>query len=96
MAKKKERPEWHTSLTPGECYSFTDATSMIYVGRLVRVDGPYVVVLDDAAWVSETGRLSVFMRTGVADGMQIEPVGVRTVHWVGWSPWSHKLFREAV
>ena len=94
--KGAERPAWHTELAEGECYLFTDVTAMIYVGRLVRVLGPHTAVLDDAAWVSETGRLHVFMREGRADGMEVEPVGVQCVHWAGWRPWPHKLFPESV
>lgn len=96
MGRAKGRPDWHTRLTPGECYLFTDATAMIYVGRLVEVTGPHTAVLEEAAWVSVTGRLSEFMRAGRAGGMEVEPVGVQCVHWAGWRPWPFPLFAEAV
>ena len=96
MAKKiVQQQEWHTKLTVGECYIFTEVTSMIYVGRLVSIDGPHDVVIEDGAWVSDTGQfLSTFLRNGRADNMEIEPVGVRAIHWAGWSPWMHDLFKE--
>ena len=84
------------SFINGKNYLFESVTSNLYVGRLVRVDGPHTVVLAEAAWVSETGRLHLFMRDGTAPGMEVEPVGIQGVHWVGWRPWPHKLFTEAI
>jgi hypothetical protein len=84
------------TLEVGRCYLFTDSTAMIYVGRLTEIVGPHTVTIEDAAWVSVTGRLSEFVRTGVTGDIEIEPVGARGLHWVGWTPWPHKLFREAV
>ncbi len=95
MSNTKTRPDWHTSLTAGECYRFTDVTSMIYVGRLVEVTGPHTVILEDAAWVASTGRLHEFIRNGRADNMEVEPVGVQCVHWAGWGPWDKPLFKDA-
>lgn len=93
----KEIPEWWTQLTEGECYLFTDVTSMMYVGRLDRILGPHTAVLKEAAWVSDTGgRLGNFMLNGEGVGMEIEPVGVQCVHWAGWRPWPHKPFTKAV
>jgi hypothetical protein len=44
MSKRKPEstdiPDWYTTLTEGQTYLFTEVTSMIYVGRLVRIDGP--------------------------------------------------------
>lgn len=92
----EKRPEWHTTLTLGECYLFTEVTSMIYVGRIIAIPGLHSVVLEDAAWISETGRLYLFMQNGTAEGMEIEPVGVQAVYWAGWRPWPHKLFNEVM
>lgn len=93
MAKSKEPI---TSLIEGESYLVESVTSNLYVGVLVRIDGPHTVVLKEAAWVSETGRLHEFMRDGLAGNMEIEPVGTKCVHWSSWSPWPHPLFKEAV
>ena len=96
MPKKKDEPEeWMLSLTVGHNYLFTDSTSMIYVGKLEQVIGPHTVILSGAAWVSETGRLHMFMANGKADGIEVEPIGIRCVHWVGWNPWPHTLFEKA-
>ena len=84
------------ALEVGGNYLFESVTSNIYVGRLVAIVGPHTVVLADAAWVSETGRLNVFMREGRADGMEIEIVGTQGINWSGWRPWPHPLFEESV
>lgn len=79
----------------GKCYIVTEVTSMVYVGRCIEIVGPHTVLLADAAWVSETGQyLSTFLKNGKTEGMEIEPVGVRCVHWAGWGPWNHPLFKE--
>jgi hypothetical protein len=98
MAKPPaDREPWYTELTVGQCYIVTEVTSMVYVGRVLAITGLHDVVLEDAAWVSETGRyLSTFLRTGRAESMEIEPVGIRSVHYAGWSPWPHSLFTERV
>lgn len=80
----------------GKNYRVTDVTGMMYVGRLVEVLGPYCWRLEDAAWVAVTGRLSVFVADGRADGMEVEPVGEICVHWASWSPWRHDTFAEAI
>ena len=97
---KKERI---TSLIVGECYLFESVTSKIYVGRLLTIEYPYCVILEDAAWVSETGRLHAFMRDGQAENMEIEPLGlnpvhggIKCVHWAEWSPWPFPLLKEVV
>jgi len=80
---------------PGKCYIVTEVTSMVYVGRCVEIIGPHTVLLEDAAWVSETGQyLSTFLRDGKTEQMEIEPVGTRCIHWAGWGVWNHKLFKE--
>lgn len=82
-------------LTVGETY-YVRTVRNDYVGRLASIDGPYSLTLTDAAWVSESGRLGDFMRTGRAEGMEVEPVGVVGLQWLDWSPWPHALFPEAV
>ena len=85
-----------TTLIFGENYFFESVTGNYWIGTLVSIDGPHTVVLSDAAWVSETGRLHVFMRDGKAENMEVEPVGVKAVHWASWSPWPHPLFTKAI
>lgn len=67
-----------------------------WVGRLVGIDGPFTVSLEQASWVAESGRLHQFCKRGEADGMEIEPVGKITCHWRAIIDWPHKLFTEAV
>lgn len=83
------------ALEIGKTYFIETITSYNYVGRLVSIDGQ-AVVLEEAAWIANSGRLNEFMRTGKADGMEIEPVGIQGARWAGWRPWPHKLFTKAV
>jgi hypothetical protein len=83
------------TLEVGRCY-YVRTARYDYVGRVVSIDGPYTLVLEDAAWVSNSGRLHVFVQNGRATGMEIEPVGVVGLQWLDWIPWDHPLFTEAV
>lgn len=83
------------TLEVGKTY-FVQSCTKDWVGRLVSIDGPYTVTLEDAAWVALSGRLHAFVRDGQADGMEIEPVGVVCVQWVNWIPWDHALFKDPV
>ena len=78
---------------------FVRTVTDYWVGRLVSVDGPYTVTLTDFAWVCETGRLSVFLDTGKAPGMEVEaaPGGMQIqCDRVAILDWPHPLFRESV
>lgn len=78
----------------GKNYLFESITSNLYVGRLVEVGFNGEVLLEDAAWVSETGRLNEFMRNGRAENMEVEIVGTKGLRYASWSPWPHALFEE--
>lgn len=70
-----------------------------WIGRVVSVDGPFTVTLEEAAWIASSGRLGVFLAKGKADQMEIEPVpdGMETmVNWRTVIDWPHPLFRKAV
>lgn len=103
MAKSKQpedprgsRPAWHTELTVGRCY-FVQSVTKDWVGRLVSINGPYTVTLEDAVWVADTGtRLHQFLRGETNEQTEVEPVGVVCVQWVNWSPWDHEPFTEAL
>lgn len=82
-------------LIVGQTY-FVETCTKDWVGRLVSIDGPYTLTLEEASWVADSGRLHIFMRDGKADGMEIEPVGIKCVQWVAWSPWPFPLFKEAI
>lgn len=67
-----------------------------YVGRIVSFPSPKVIELEDASWVSESGRLHQFVAHGKADSMDIEPVGRICCSWNDLIDWPHNLFKEAV
>lgn len=82
----------------GKCY-FVRTTTDYWIGRLVSVDGPYVITLVDFSWVATTGRLADFLRNGKADGMEIEPAPAgmtNTVQWLSVIGWPHSLLRDQV
>jgi hypothetical protein len=66
-----------------------------YTGRLVGVT-PTDLVLDDAAWIADTGRWAAALATGALS--EVEPYPGRC--WVSRgaivdvSPWAHALPRE--
>jgi len=75
---------------------FVQTVTKDWVGRVVKIPNPFTVILADASWVADSGKLSDFVKNGKAAGMEIEPVGAVTVQWVNWIPWPHKLFSEAI
>ena len=88
----------HPWLTPGKAY-FVRTVSDHWVGRLVSVDGPHELTLEDFAWVAHSGRLSDFLRSGKAEGMEVEaaPAGTRLgVHYLAVIEWPHELLRKTV
>ena len=79
------------------CYARTDTDH--WVGRVVSVDGPYTLTLEDFAWVADSGRLGEFLSRGRAEGMEVEaaPDGMTiTVNWRAVLSWPHSLFRKSV
>lgn len=83
-------------MEPGKLYLVESVTSNLFVGKCASIEGPHTVLLTDAAWIADTGRLHRFMKDGKADGMEVEPIGTRCIHWASWAPWPHKLFEEAI
>jgi hypothetical protein len=67
-----------------------------YVGRITAILPNRVVALEDASWVSESGRLANFVAKGSADGMEIEPVGRHIMAWEGITDWPHELFTKQI
>jgi hypothetical protein len=70
-----------------------------WLGRVVSVDGPYTLTLEDFAWVAHSGRLGEFLKNGHAAGMEIEPAldgETVTVNWRAVLSWPHPLLRETV
>lgn len=79
----------------GKTY-YVRTTTDHWVGKLREVAGPFTVVLENASWVADSGRLSEFMAHGKAGGMEVEPVGTIMVRWDAILAWPHKLFDKAV
>lgn len=86
------------SLDVGENY-YVETVTKYYVGRVAAVS-PTELVLTDAAWIDDTGRLNEFLRTGKASGMSVEPypdpVRIPGHMITDATPWRHKLFREVI
>lgn len=63
-----------------------------YIGTLVEA-GPYSVVLENPAWIADSGRLQVFMRDGKSPNMEVERLGdVKIkIQWLEICEWPHKL-----
>lgn len=78
----------------GETYLVRDGVDN-WVGEVTAIFAN-VVEMKNASWVAESGRLSVFVATGKAEGMEIEPVGAVGIHWRTYIVWPHKLFTKAI
>ena len=82
------------SFTVGECYLIRTVT-MMYTGRLVSVTESDVV-LEDAAWIADSGRYSDALKHGTLDEVEPYPdaVCVSRAALVDVAIWSHPLPRE--
>lgn len=78
---------------------FVETLTKYYTGRVLSFT-PTELVLADAAWVDDTGRLNEFLRTGKASGLSVEPyidpVHVPAHMITNKTAWRHKLFREVI
>jgi hypothetical protein len=88
------------SLEIGKKY-YVETTTKYWVGILVSVEGPHALTLGRASWVAETGRFSEFLRTGKAQGMEVEPVLTPNREWAilnvtGYAEWPHDLWDKSV
>ncbi len=74
---------------------FIRTVTMYHTGRIVEVDDRFIV-LEDAAWVADTGRFSDALKTGELS--EVEPVeGLVRVSLgavVDIFEWNHELPRE--
>lgn len=80
----------------GKVYFVRNPAADSYVGRLVAVIDPFTLALEEASWVADSGRLSVFVRQGRAPNMEIEPVGRVITRYQAIIEWPHQLFTEAI
>ncbi len=76
---------------------FIRTVTMYHTGRIVEVDDRFIV-LEDAAWVADTGRFSDALKTGELS--EVEPVeGLVRVSLgavVDIFEWNHDLPREQI
>jgi hypothetical protein len=87
----------HPTLVIGQTYYIVNPAADSYVGRLVAIIDPFTVALEDASWVAQSGRRSVFIKEGKAPEMEIEPVGdVPAARYQSIIVWPHELFTEAI
>lgn len=78
-------------MQPGQNY-FVRTITDHWVGKCLALGNDFVV-LDQAAWISFSGRLSIFVADGEAPNMEVEVVGgPLVVKWYAYLPWRHKLF----
>ena len=86
------------SVTVGEPYFVTTVTKY-YTGRVKSVSFGELV-LEDAAWIPDTGRLSDFLRTGMANEVEPypdeQPVHLSMGVVVEATPFRHELPRKVV
>ena len=86
------------SLTVGEPYFVTTVTKY-YTGRVKSLSFGELVLVD-AAWIPDTGRLSDFLRTGKANEVEPypdeQPVHLSMGIIVEATPFAHKLPRKVV
>jgi hypothetical protein len=95
--KTKSRPARATanhSFEVGKCYLIRTVT-LYYTGRLTRVTETDLL-LEDAAWIADTGRFFNALRSGVLNEVEpfVDPVIVPRGAIVDATFWNHPLPRE--
>jgi hypothetical protein len=77
---------------------YVETFGKFYVGEVSEVTGTELS-LTNAAWIADTGKYSEFLKTGKAEGMEVEPVGDMSLPlaYVSFKKvWKHKLFDKAI
>jgi hypothetical protein len=82
------------SFIVGKCYLIRSVT-MYYTGRLVSVTDTDLV-LEDAAWVADTGRFAMALLSGELNEVEpfCDPVIITRGAIVDATAWNHPLPRE--
>ena len=82
------------SFEVGKAY-FIRSVTMYYTGRITRITDTDII-LDDAAWIADTGRFATALKTGVFNEVEpfVDPVIVQRGSIVDATAWSHLLPRE--
>ena len=87
-------PSENHSFELGKCY-FIRTVTMYYTGRIVRITDSDLL-LEDAAWIADTGRFATALRTGALNEVEpfIAPVIIPRGCIVDATAWPHDLPRE--
>mgnify|MGYP001106916061 CR=1 FL=1 len=87
------RPSASHSFEVGQTYLIRTVT-MFYTGRVVAITDSDLV-LEDAAWIADTGRFSDCLETGVLNEVEpfLDKVIVARGGIVDATPWTHPLPR---
>ena len=89
--KTKQRVFW----VIGKNYCIRTVT-MMQVGTLVGID-EHEILLENCAWVADSGRFAVFLKTGSVSEVEPFPDGLVAIgrgSLVDACVWTHLLFRE--
>lgn len=79
---------------------FIRTVTSYFTGRLVGITANRFIVLEDAAWISVTGRFGTMLVEGPTCINELEPypadlpVYVNEASVVDWCEWRHKLPRD--
>lgn len=76
---------------------FIRGVAMYYTGRIVEVS-PDEIIIEDAAWIADTGRFSLALRGGNFNEVEPYPPGpisILRASVLDISLWPHALPREA-
>ena len=76
---------------------FVRTVTFAYTGRVVS-ESDTCIVLNDAAWIADSGILTKFVETGETSEVEVYPSGVRVEWWKSsivesWA-WPHALPRN--
>lgn len=82
-------------LEVGKCYLIRTLT-MYYTGRVIE-SSPLLTVLEEAAWIPDTGRYGECLAKGKPAEVEPYPgkVTINTQHITDAAEWHHRLPREA-
>lgn len=73
-----------------------EGVNLDYCGEIVELLPGRVVMLKNASWIADAGRLGEFVKNGRTPELESEFVGDHCMHWLGISRWPHKLFTESI
>lgn len=92
-ALEKPKTERKHPLTVGQNY-FIRTVTHYYTGRLTAISGQWIV-LDEAAWIADTGRFHDFLKDGKCNEYEgfINQVCIPIGSIIDVTQWTHALFK---